>query len=175
MRSFRVPPGPIGSPWSPMAPGSSSISLNPKGSPWSSLSIQEGLHGLPWPWGAPAFPLTQKGLHGLVSQSKRVSMASLGPGVTRALLPGAPAPHAPCPLPGGATARPAHAGWGGGKLARLPGQMMASSKVTLLARTSSWACCRRRVWKLLAWGRVREQSRARVGPAAGTTWVARCG
>lgn len=56
-------------------------------------------------------------------------------------------------------------------MARLPGQMMASSKVTLLARTSSRACCRRRVWKLLAWGRVREQSRARVGPAAGTARV----
>lgn len=81
-------------------------------------------------------------------------------------VPGGSSPPCSRPAPGGAAALQAHAGWGGG---RLPGQMMASSKVTLLARTSSRACCRRRVWKLLAWGRGREQSRAeRVGPAAGT-------
>lgn len=45
-------------------------------------------------------------------------------------------------------------------MVRLPGQMMASRRVTLLARTSRRACCRSRAWKLLAWWRVREQSRA---------------
>lgn len=60
------------------------VSLKPRASPWLSLSIQEGLHGLPWSWGpAPR------------GSSPLCSMPAPGVGGE------------------GAAARPAHAGRGG--------------------------------------------------------------